>query len=78
MLDDLEIDGVLDLTNGLEERERTVIRSHYGLGQEPRTLREIGAGLGLTAERARQIEAAALAKLRQALAQPAPVGSTAT
>jgi RNA polymerase primary sigma factor len=78
VLDDLEIDGVLDLTNGLEERERTVIRSHYGLGQEPRTLSEIGAGLGLTAERARQIEAAALTKLREALAQPAPIGSTAT
>ncbi len=78
VLDDLEIHGVLDLTNELEERERTVIRSHYGLGQEPRTLSEIGAGLGLTAERARQIEAAALTKLRQALAQPAPIGSTAT
>lgn len=78
VLDDLEIHGVLDLTDGLEERERAVIRSHYGLGQEPRTLSEIGAGLGLTAERARQIEAAALTKLRQALAQPARIGSTAT
>jgi RNA polymerase primary sigma factor len=75
VLDDLEIHGVLDLTNQLEERERTVIRSHYGLGQEQRTLREIGAGLGLTAERARQIEAAALAKLRRALVQPAAVRS---
>jgi len=70
VLDELEIHGV-------EERERTVIRSHYGLGQEARTLAEIGAGLGLTAERARQIEAGALAKLRQALAQPAPIGSAA-
>lgn len=78
VLDDLEIHGVLDLTDGLEDRERVVIRSHYGLGQEPQTLSEIGAGLGLTAERARQIEAAALTKLRQALAQPAPVGITAT
>jgi RNA polymerase primary sigma factor len=78
VLDDLEIDGVLDLTTRLEERERAVIRSHYGLGQEARTLSEIGAGLGLTAERARQIEAAALTKLRQALAQPAPIGSAAT
>jgi RNA polymerase sigma factor (sigma-70 family) len=77
VLDDLEIYGVLDLTNELEERERAVIRSHYGLGQEARTLNEIGAGLGLTAERARQIEAGALTKLRQALALPAPVGSTA-
>ncbi len=78
VLDDLEIHGVLDLTEDLEERERTVIRSHYGLGQEARTLSEIGAGLGLTAERARQIEAGALTKLRQALAQPAPIERTAT
>ena len=78
VLDDLEIHGVLDLTDELEERERTVIRSHYGLGQEARTLAEIGAGLGLTAERARQIEAGALTKLRQALAQPAPIRSAAT
>jgi RNA polymerase primary sigma factor len=78
VLDDLEIHEVLDLTNQLEERERAVLRSHYGLGQEPRTLSEIGAGLGLTAERARQIEAAALAKLRQGLAQPAPIASPAT
>jgi sigma-70-like protein len=41
-------------------------------------LSEIGAGLGLTAERARQIEVAALTKLRHALAQPAPIASTAT
>ncbi len=78
VLDGLEIHGVLDLTNALEERERIVVRSHYGLGQDPRTLSEIGAGLGLTAERARQIESAALTKLRQALAQSAPVESAAT
>jgi DNA-directed RNA polymerase sigma subunit (sigma70/sigma32) len=77
-MQELEIHEVLVLTNALEERERAVIRSHYGLGQKPRTLNEIGAGLGLTAERARQIEAAALAKLRRTLAQPAPVGSTTT
>ena len=77
VLDDLEIHGVLDLTDELEERERAVIRSHYGLGQEPQTLNEIGAGLGLSAERARQIEAAALTKLRQALARPAAIGGAA-
>jgi RNA polymerase primary sigma factor len=76
VLDGLEIHGVLDLTEELEERERAVIRSHYGLGQDPRTLSEIGATLGLTAERARQIEAAALAKLRQTLAQPATIATT--
>jgi RNA polymerase primary sigma factor len=78
VLDELEIHGVLDLTDELEERERTVIRSHYGLGQEPRTLSEIGAGLGLTAERARQIEAGALTKLRETLAQPAAIGGIVT
>jgi RNA polymerase primary sigma factor len=78
VLDELEIHGALDLTNALEERERKVIRSHYGLGQKAQTLSEIGTGLGLTAERARQIEAAALTKLRQALTQPVPVGSSAT
>ncbi len=77
VLDELEIQDVLGLTNGLDERERAVIRSHYGLGQEPRTLGQIGAGLGLTAERARQIEAGALTKLRQALVQPATVGGIA-
>jgi RNA polymerase primary sigma factor len=78
VLDNLETRGVLDLTDELEERERAVLRSHYGLGQEPQTLSEIGAGLGLTAERARQIEAAALTKLRQTLAQPAPIGISTT
>jgi RNA polymerase sigma factor (sigma-70 family) len=78
VIDQLEIHHVLDLTEALEERERTVIRSHYGLGQEPRTLSQIGAGLGLTAERARQIESAALRKLRESLAQPATIALTAT
>ena len=77
VLEDVEIDGVLDLTDELEERERAVIRSHYGLGQEAQTLGEIGAGLGVTAERTRQIEAAALTKLRHALAQPAPIRTSA-
>jgi DNA-directed RNA polymerase sigma subunit (sigma70/sigma32) len=76
VLDDLEIQDVLELTSRLDARELTVIRSHYGLGVEARTFREIGAGLELTAERARQIEANALGKLRQALARPATVEGT--
>jgi RNA polymerase primary sigma factor len=75
VLDDLEIRGVRDLTDELDERERTVIRAHYGLGERAQTLSEIGARLGLTAERARQIEADALSKLRAALANPAAVRS---
>jgi len=68
VLDDHEIRLAFELTNELEERERLVIRSHYGLGQRARTLSEIGEGLGVTAERARQIEVAALSKLREELA----------
>lgn len=74
VLDDLEIRVIRDLTDELEERERLVIRAHYGLGEPARTLTQIGAAFGLTAERARQIELGALNKLREALAQPAPVG----
>jgi RNA polymerase primary sigma factor len=73
VLDDFEIRDVRDLTAQLDERERIVIRAHYGLGQDVQTLSEIGAGLGLSAERARQIEAGALSKLRAALSQSAPV-----
>jgi RNA polymerase sigma factor (sigma-70 family) len=78
VLDAFEIRDVRDLTEQLDERERTVIRAHYGLGQDAQTLSEIGAGLELTAERARQIEAGALNKLRAALSQSVPIGGAAT
>jgi RNA polymerase primary sigma factor len=51
----------------LSEREREVIRLRYGLGGgQPRTLEEVGRLWGITRERIRQIEAAAMAKLRAA------------
>jgi RNA polymerase primary sigma factor len=78
VLDTFEIRDMRDLTKQLNERERIVIRAHYGLGQDAQTLSEIGAGLGLTAERARQIEADALSKLRAALSESAPTGGAAT
>jgi len=64
VLDELEGSELRELTDGLDERERVVVRAHYGLGGQPHTLSEIGEGLGLTGERARQIEAGALNKLR--------------
>jgi RNA polymerase sigma factor (sigma-70 family) len=52
----------------LSERERSVISSRYGIGRAPRTLREIAEVLGVSAERVRQIEQAALGKLNAAAA----------
>jgi RNA polymerase primary sigma factor/RNA polymerase sigma factor len=52
----------------LDEREQKIIVSRFGLdhGREPLTLKEVGAELGVTKERIRQIEARALDKLRLA------------
>jgi RNA polymerase sigma factor (sigma-70 family) len=62
-----ELDRALaDLLASLPARERQVIDWRFGLsgGDEPTTLGEIGKRLGLSRERVRQIEAAALARLR--------------
>lgn len=52
--------------NHLNERERRIIDLRYGLADgQRRTLEEVGKVLGMTRERARQIEAEALRRLRQ-------------
>lgn len=57
---------VLSVLDKLTKREQMIISSRFGLGpnEEPQTLNQIGASLGITRERVRQIEARALAKLR--------------
>jgi RNA polymerase primary sigma factor len=75
VLDAIEIRDLRGMTDRLDERERAVIRAHFGLGQPAQTLDEIGGTLGLTAERARQIEVRALQKLRDALAYSAPTAA---
>ena len=60
-----QVDHILDR---LDEREQQIIISRFGLnrGHEALTLKQVGAALGVTKERIRQIEARALSKLRKA------------
>lgn len=65
---DEEREKALKLLDEIEPREATILRMHYGLsGKEPMTLREIGKKLGLTRERIRQIQRAALTKLYECM-----------
>jgi RNA polymerase nonessential primary-like sigma factor len=58
----VELDRLLST---LDEREQIVLRQRYGFEGPPATQADIGARLGLSADRVRQIERQALAKLRQ-------------
>ncbi len=57
---------IRELVLTLNPREQKILRERFALdGGEPRTLEEIGTDFGLTRERIRQLEAAALRKLRE-------------
>jgi len=59
-------DQVADALQELPPREREVLRLRYGLGNgDAASLTEIGARLGVTRERARQLEGQALRRLRR-------------
>jgi RNA polymerase primary sigma factor len=72
VVDNLEPHELRDLTDGLGEREREIVFSHYGFGRPAQTLREIADGLDLSVERVRQLEERALGQLREAASWPAP------
>jgi RNA polymerase primary sigma factor len=56
---------IQELLSQLPPREQQVLRLRFGLDGEPKTLEEIGAMLGVTRERVRQIEEKAKDRLRQ-------------
>lgn len=73
-LDEHEDDAVPAMRTSLERmldtldnREQTILRSHYGLDTQGRTmtLEEIGREFGVSKERIRQIESRAISKLRE-------------
>jgi RNA polymerase primary sigma factor len=68
-----KVDGLLD---ELDAREKKIISQRFGFGGgERKTLQQIGSKLGVSRERIRQLENAALVKLRHALNQrEAPAG----
>ena len=61
--------------DGLKPRSRQIMKMRYGLGGDgdpaewftPHTLEQVGAALGITRERVRQIEKESLVELRRAL-----------
>jgi RNA polymerase primary sigma factor len=59
------VEAVAASLDGLKEREARILRLYFGIdGREPMTLEEIGALLGITRERVRQIKEKALSRLR--------------
>jgi len=60
-------EALMGILSQLSSRERDIIISRYGLseGAAPQTLEQVGTKLGVTKERIRQLEARALAKLRE-------------
>ncbi len=60
-------DSLATALDGLDERSRTVVKARW-LTEEKKTLQDLADEFGVSAERIRQIESAAIGKLRTAMA----------
>jgi RNA polymerase sigma factor (sigma-70 family) len=66
VVDEVAGEQLRALLSRLTEREREVVRARFGFDAPAEKLSEVGERLGVSAERVRQIEERALAKLRSA------------
>lgn len=57
-------EGIEEVIDTLEERDRGIIRMRFGFDGEPKTLQQVAIVYGITRERVRQIQEKALAKLQ--------------
>jgi RNA polymerase sigma-32 factor len=57
----------MEALTGLDARSRNIVERRW-LSEEKSTLHELAAEYGVSAERIRQIEAAAIARMRSAIA----------
>ena len=73
--DALRARALRDALAELPERERRIVELRFGLDGDPQSLEAIGAELGLTRERIRQLEARALASLGATLGDELPLAA---
>lgn len=67
-VDELQGSGLNDALDRLDERSRRIVQARWLQDEGGATLHELAAELGVSAERVRQIEAAAFKKMRTMLA----------
>ncbi|MFK7883277.1 MAG: RNA polymerase sigma factor RpoD/SigA [Phycisphaerales bacterium] len=68
-----ELDVLRRLMETIDEREALILRLRFGLdGQEPLTLKEIAADVGISRERVRQIVEESLSRLNERLSDSKP------
>ena len=66
-----ESETIQKMLDALDERESTILRLRYGLtDEEPMTLKNIGERIGLTRDRVRPLEGAAVRQLERTLPGP--------